>query len=234
MKPGGGAEPGMNVGSLADWVSGLGSLAAVVIAMWGYWLVSRQRAQDLRQTERAIAYETIAIVQEFTNNILTIQKHISVSRNDLSVPEKHLHFRILNPLIGLSSEGDVRLPSGSAELLVKANAAALWNDAVLAANHNRALVSILKEYRDLWAETMARLPPPAELPVGGLRMRTESAAFDALKPDLIKLDAIVGALEEQVADAAKLAHAVARDIGPVLKAYFNEPILHLTPADEDK
>jgi hypothetical protein len=224
----------MEVGSLADWVSGLGSLAAVGIALWGYWLVSRQRLEDRRQTERGTAYETIAVIQELSNNILTIQKHVTQARNDITVPAKKLHFRIINPLIGLSSEGDARLPAGSAELLVKANAADLWNTAVLVADHNRALVSILKEYRSLWAETMARIPPLVEVPGSGLHVRADTGSFEALKPELLKLDAIVTALEVQTAEAASLAHAVARDIGPVLKAYFKEPMLHLTPSQHQE
>jgi hypothetical protein len=224
----------MEVGSVADWVSGLGSLAAVAIAMWGYWLVARQRREDRRNAERGTAYETIAAIQEITNNILTIQKHVAAARNDVVVPAKSMRFRIINPMIGLSSEGDTRLPAGSAELLVKADAADLWNSALLAANHNRALVSILKEYRDLWAETMARLPPLVEVSESGLRARADGSSFDALKPELIKLDAIVGALEVQVAEAAKLAHSVAGEIGPVLNTYFKEAVLHLTPAEQQE
>lgn len=223
----------MESGSLADWVSGLGSLTAVAIALWGYWIVARQRGTDRRQAERAIAYEVIAVIHELSNNILTIQKHVGAARNDITLPAKKLHFRIINPLIGLSSEGELRLPAGSAELLVKAKAEGLWNQATLVANHNRALVSIMKEYRSLWTETMARFPTFEELPDGGLGQRWDAAQFDAVKPELIKLDAIVGHLEEHANEAATLAHEVAAAIGPAFRAFFNEPILHLIPAARD-
>jgi hypothetical protein len=221
----------MEVGSLADWVSGLGSLAAVAIALAGYWIIARHRAADRRQSERATAYEIIAVVHEITNNILAIQNQIAEASNDIAVPAKGLRFRIINPIIGFSTEGDVRLPAGSAELLVRADAPELWNKATLLVNHNRALVSILKEYRSLWAETMPQLPILQEIPGEGLKASSHASDFEALKPELIKLDAVVVALQVQVEEAGHLAHAVAKDIGPVFKRYFKEPILHLSTAE---
>lgn len=219
----------LEIGSLADWVSGLGSLAAVAIALCGYWVVARQREADRRDRERAVAYELVAVLMELSNNVLTIRKHIRQARNDMAIPSANLHFRIINPLIGLSSEGEVRLPPGSAELLIKASAADLWNQAVLLANHNRALVSILKEYRGLWAETMARLPPPDFTSSPG-KFRTKTSEFETVKPELIKLDAIVASLESQSDEAAALAQSVADAIGPILKSYFKETILQLHPS----
>jgi len=103
---------------------------------------------------------------------------------------------------------------------------------MLLVSHNRALVSILIEYRGLWAETMARLPSLAESLGGGFQTRTEASAFEALHGDLIKLDVIVAALEVQAADAGALAHGVAKNLGPVLRAYLKSPILHLTPKEQ--
>jgi hypothetical protein len=152
-----------DVGSLADWVSGLGSLAAVIVALGGFWVVARQRAADQRDLERGVAYELVAALMDIANNILALDKHIRTERNDIEVGmggETPARFRVLNPLMGLSTEGEIPIPPGTTRLLIKAGATELWNDVLLLANHNRALTSIMKEYKDLWATTMSRMPHP--------------------------------------------------------------------------
>lgn len=42
---------------LADWVSGIGSLLAVIVALCGYWLVERHRKIDDRKRRQDAAYQ---------------------------------------------------------------------------------------------------------------------------------------------------------------------------------
>lgn len=220
----------LEVGSLADWVAGIGSLIAVIVAMLGYWVVARHRNADRRDAERAVAFELVAVLMEIANHILSIEKHFKTQRNDMTVSADGKHvvsFKIINPLIGLSSEGEIRPPEGTTQLLIRANAIELWNDVLLLANHNRALTSIMKEYRHLWDQTMAKMPTPADFtgPVG--HIEAEGPAFAAIRPDLIKLDSIVEGLEPQISEAVALTKKVAGEIGPALQEYFGESFLHL-------
>jgi len=220
----------IDVGGLADWVSGLGSLAAVIVALSGFRIVANQRATDKRDAEKGVAYELIATVLDMGNHIRAIEKHLDEQRNDMivKVGDKIVaKFRVLNPIIGLSNEGELKLPIGSTELLVKAEALELWNEVRLLANRNRSLTSLLKEYQQIWQAVIDKMPAPEGFTASVGHIAADPAVFAAVRGDLVRVDSVIVALDSQVKDTGKLLTRVAGQIGPVMKKYFNEPFLHL-------
>lgn len=225
----------IDAGDLADWVSGLGSLAAVIVALLGFRVVANQRAADKRDAEKGVAYELVATVLDMGNHIRAIEKHLNEQRNDMVVKigEKVVaKFRVLNPLIGLSNEGELKLPIGSTELMFKAGAVELWNDVRLLANRNRSLTSLLKDYQQIWQGVIDQMPTPEGFTGTVGHIAADPAAFDAVRGDLVRVDSVIEALDAQVKDTGKLLTRVAGQIGPVMKKYFDEPFLHL--GDPDK
>ena len=222
-------------GSLADWVSGLGTLAAVLVALCSFWVVERQRAKDRHDAELGVAYELAAILINIANNILALEKHFVTERNDISVGtgRSALQFKVLNPLIGLSNEGEMQVPPGTTKLLVKAGAVELWNDVLLVVNQNRALSSIMKDYRDLWVATMAKMPGPMSFAGSTGHISASRDDFLSIQPLLIKLDAIVGALEVQIPAAVNLIKSVTGRIGPTFGHISANQFLHFSEASSE-
>ncbi len=220
----------IDAGGLADWVSGLGSLAAVIVALYGFRVVADQRAADRRDAEKGVAYELVATVLDMGNHIRAIEKHLNEQRNDMVVKVGDnvvARFRGLNPLIGLSNEGDMQLPGGTTELLFKAGAIELWNDVRLLANRNRSLTNLLKEYQRIWQGVIDKMPAPEGFTGTVGHIAADPAAFAAVRGDLIRVDSVIVALDDQVKDTGKLLTRVAGQIGPVMRKYFNEPFIHL-------
>ena len=225
----------IDAGGLADWVSGLGSLAAVIVALYSFRVVANQRTADKRDAEKGVAYELVATVLDMGNHIRAIEKHLNEQRNDMVVKigdKVVARFRGLNPLIGLSSEGELQLPVGSTELLFKAEAIELWNDARLLANRNRSLTSLLKEYQQIWQEVIDKMPTPEGFTGTVGHIAADPAVFAAIRSDLVRVDSVIVALDAQVKDTGKLLTSVAGQIGPAMKKYFNEPFLHLDDPTE--
>lgn len=237
----------LDIGAAADWVSGLGSLAAVIVALHGFKIVERQRASDrddaatLRAAsalaaEKGIAYELAAALSDMANNLLAIRKHFATRRNDVRIPRSPTrveHYKMLQPLIGLSDEGTLKLPAGSTELLVKAGAIEFWNDIRLLANRNRSITTLMIEYRTLWENAISKMPIPEDFTGTIGHLSVEGDLFATIKSDLIKIDSMVGEMIPQVEDTAVLLTKVSGQIGPIMTKYFKSPFLHFEHAEDE-
>jgi hypothetical protein len=218
----------IDFGSAADWISGIGSLAAVVVALGGFKVVARQRAEDARRAEEAVGYDLMAAVHGIGNNVKALRLHVCTARNDIVIRPsggEPIVYRSLSALIGLSSEGDVQLPAGATQLLVKAKAIPLWNDLLLLASQSRALTTIMKEYRELYQQAMPLFPLARSFTGKIGHIQADDSEFSKVRPSLIQIDSIVGALEEQTAATDELSDRVTQEIGPTLKNYFGGSFL---------
>jgi hypothetical protein len=216
-----------DLGHLADWVSGLGSLAAVVVAIWGFFLVSRQRRDDRKANELSVGYELMAVLLDLANHLKGIERHIIEHENNVTVRgEAEIKtYRAFNPLIGLTNEGNLKVPTGTTELLVNAKSVDLWNDLRLLFNRNRSITSLMMEYRPVMEEFIREVPRLGPLEAGKIPARMDLDRYRDFEGKLHRLDRMTRDIVDQVLDTALLNERVLNKIGPALKAYFGHPFL---------
>ncbi|USQ99538.1 hypothetical protein [Sphingomonas aerolata] len=230
----------LDLGSLADWVSGLGSLAAVAVALNGFRIVEGHRASDRANLEaaraeaataadKAVAYELAAAIGNMSNNLIVLRNHV---RNESRTVEVALggvvraRYQTLTPLVGLSEEGNISLPTGTTELLIKADAAPFWNDVMLLSNSNRAITSIMKQYNMLHEAYILTLPPPTSF-VGAMGHITgEPDELRKVEAHMVRLHSVVISLADQIVRTDELQRSVAEQMGPIMTRYFKGRFLH--------
>jgi hypothetical protein len=214
------------LGSLADWISGVGSLAAVIVALYLSQDARREHLEDRRAAEKSVAYEIMAVVRDVSNNVLALERHLGENRNFIQLYEGATkeRYRLDNPLMGISSEGAHTLPAGATELFAKAGASDLWNETRELVDRNRSLTAITLEYRALWASATAKIPPRRIGDNSSDRACPNSAE---LREELINIDMVLGQFEDQLNDTAGRLKALMPEIGPRLRQYVGGPFLTL-------
>jgi len=248
----------LELGGLADWVSGLGSLLAVGAAVYGFGLVEQQRATDKKDSEdrrrddlkeledrrrndqkdveKGRAYELMAAIMDMANNIRALDKHFVEQRNDFTLVNANgtlQTYKAFNALIGLSDEGNLKLPSGTTELLVKADGIPVWNDLQLLANRNRSLTSLVKEYRILWDSIISKLPASKDHSGKLGKLPDNELEKNRIRAELVRLDSVVTATLSQMASTMLLLQRVASTFPPLMAAYFDGPFLRFEADSDD-
>lgn len=223
----------IDFGSMADWFSSFGAVAAVFTALWGFHIAEKNRRSEQRDRERSIGYETIAALLDILNHLRTIEKCVCHQKGTVIFPGEgnNVTIEIINPPVGLSREGDVEIPFGATELLVRAKQLDLWNDIRLLLMKNRALTYSLKEYKSIWEDLFLNniynyVVSSAD---GGFVVDPSKSSVLHKKLDGIRKLGL--SIEDELDNTVSFADSIACRIGPALKEYFNEPFLHLAMKD---
>lgn len=237
----------LDLGSLADWVSGLGSLAAVAVALNGFRIVERHRASDRSNFEatraaeaiaadKTVAYELAAAISNMSNNLIALRNHVRSESRTVEITLSgtiRARYQTLTPLVGLSEEGNISLPPGTTELLIKANATPFWNDVMLLANSNRAITSIMKQYNMLHEAYILTLPPPTQFTGETGHITGSLEELRKVEGHMVRLHSVVLALANQIVRTDELQKRVADQMGPIMKDYFKAPFLHFREEEGD-
>lgn len=221
----------IDIGSAADWISGAGSLLAVVVALHGFRIVERQRQTDKRDAEIGLAYEVASILLDISNHLSGVSKHLKDNPNMIEIHKGALEvkkYRFTHPLVGLSNEGEWTFPNGSSELVIKACGYNWWNQARLLISRNRSITALLKEYQVIWTEAAKKLPLPVDDTGLVRRAPANSDTQQSLQDDLVRIDSFLASLNDQVDNTAKLLEEVSSEFGPGMKKYLGIPFVHFS------
>lgn len=220
----------IDLGSFADWFSGLGSVAAVVVALLSLRSVERYRREDRLKAEIALGHEIIGAMLAITESLRNHQRHIAMNPSPVTTPERT--YTIFQPALGLSSEGDLNLPTGAIELLVRADGLGVWQDAREAVKFNSIATTTMKEYKELWLALQAKLPAPASSTTFSYNPTDEQMRI--FHVEFLRLETITTELRRIVDEGVERAEAAATAVGPKLRAYFGQKFLQLEPLDSEE
>lgn len=165
----------METGSLADWVSGIGSMLAVVVALAGYGVSHWQRKGDQRIAEKLRSDEEVktrqGAVHQISLKLSALTSEAKMIRLELIPPgctEAQLTTRLnarqivgeFNPNVGmeLTTARDLSVDEQNLLMLMKENDFLMDYTEALA-RHESIRAGIL-EYKSKREAVMAMLPPP--------------------------------------------------------------------------
>ncbi|TMJ19543.1 MAG: hypothetical protein E6G92_07140 [Alphaproteobacteria bacterium] len=215
-------------GTAADWVSGTGSLLAVIVALGGYWLIERHRKRDETQRHQdaayQIGYKLASLSSEAHNLVIELNPH-GKSDDDLAAESDMDICGGFSAQAG-SSESLIRdLNDAEQNLLMRLKEEDFLMTFSEAVALGLSLRAGLAEYKAKREALMAMLPPPVD--VSG-----EMAGHDltqqqilSLQPQMIQAASLVRSLRALATINVKRLRKLGVDFRPMMLRHF--PKLHI-------
>lgn len=212
-----------NIGAIAEWIAGLGSLAAASVALWSVHSERKQRAEDQRSHEVKIAHELMLALKSVVSNVTALERHFYQNKINVSVSVGGKlvdTYKIAHPIIGISTEGGVLLPPGGADLVFRVGGADLWRDAIQAIDLNRSIHAIMKEYVKIYDGVIKYFYYDDS---GGLVLRlVDGHQLEKVKAHLSSINDLTKLLNENIYNTILLCHSLNERLSPDLEKYFGQ------------
>lgn len=218
-------------GSVADWVSGIMSFAAVSIALWlGLKSSSDQRARD-RRSERSSAHKTLTKMVEMINAFNDMRKHFCISYDTakLAGPDGEKWPQIL-AVSGMLDPMAVRLDSDETDLLLRVGNTDFMMQLMLLVRRYEASVDAAKEYRTARSELVNMMPPPSTADGREGEIYPDESIFLVIQPRSAALEHSLSELVEMLNDSWELTLKVSARMPTLFRSYFKDesfPALNL-------
>jgi hypothetical protein len=212
----------MEIGSVADWFSGVASAVAVVVALGGYWFSERQRGRDRRDRELEAGNMIGVKLSNALNRTDDIRRHICAPYNGpllLGHGADQL-WRKTRPLLGLTEDTSVNLTDAETNLLIRAGQHQFMMDLMLVISRYQSINNSMREYQIRYDAILALLPAPREVNEQvGVHM-LEHVAWMKLQPYSNSLEALIQGLKSMAQENVDKAKGLAPLYSPIMKAHF--------------
>jgi hypothetical protein len=151
-------------GSLADWVSGIGSLLAAVIALGGYFWSGRERAKEEQARQQDAAYQIGYKIASLTSDAHTTHKALFPSPTDYDDwKDESDPFKILGQqevTIGFDGKMSRDLTEAEQNVLMRLREESFLMNYTETYARNQSISAGLAEYKVKREAVMSMLPPP--------------------------------------------------------------------------
>lgn len=149
------------MGGAADWVAGLATLAAVVVALRGYKFAEWQRQQALREERRKHVHLLGTKLAEMSNDAWAIALHFKecLDRN----PKSKTVLPRVFPLIGDSPPDRFLLSLDETAILIESNNAEFMTTYSEAVRAQIIIHRTMEEYRHRYDALRAVMPTPVDV-----------------------------------------------------------------------
>ena len=214
---------------LADWVSGIGSLLAVVVALGGYWLVERHRQFDEKKRRQDAAYQIA-----FKLSALASDAH--VTHRLLNPPEKTTEDWLseqdpmeicgkLHISIGATEPVCRDLNEAEQNLLMSLKEEDFLMDFSEAFARNQSIEAGLKEYTRRRDAITATLPAPAQFrgQIGSFDLTQEEV--QQIYPALVACSSLVQSMRVLSKTNIEQLSSLSEKYRPMMSGHF--PKLHV-------
>ena len=231
----------MDTGSLADWVSGIGSMLAVIVALAGYWVSNAHRkkdqkiAEELRTDEDAKIQQ--GIVHQISLKLSALASEANTNHAELIPPgrtEAELATMSdprqltgeFNPNVGmdLTMVRDLAVDEQNLLMLVKENDF-LMDFTEALARHESIRAGIL-EYKAKREGVMAMLPPPQIVNGQMASHFLSDAEWLALAPYVIPLSSLLVSIRALSKQNIELLVRLCRSYKPMMTKHFPQLNIH--------
>ena len=213
----------LDAGSWADWFSGTMSFAAVVAALFGYWVVHRQRTNDVREQEKRAAESVGWKVLKVYNDTATIAKHLRISlgaEQDLDFNSKK--FARVRPL-GIPAKSTSDLNQEEIGILLKAKATDVLMELSDAIARYDSIRFAMQEYKSRHEALYDLMPAPVAVQEGALfTHRLNREQYERVMPYTVMLETLLDGLIVLVAEGVSKADWLLTAYGTSMRTYFGK------------
>ena len=231
----------METGSLADWVSGIGSMLAVIVALAGYWISHAHRKEDHRIAEEARKFQETAsrqgIVHQISLKLSALASEATTTHVELIPPgrtedelAKMLDPRQItgefNPNVGmeLTMARDLAVDEQNLLMLVKENDFLMDYSEALA-RHESVRAGIL-EYKAKREAVMAMLPAPKIVNGQMASHFLSDAEWLTLAPYVIPLRSLLVSIRALSRQNVELLARLCASYKPMMAKHFPQLNIH--------
>jgi hypothetical protein len=229
-------------GSTADWVSGIGSLLAVIVALLGYFLVEKKHRNDdldkLQGHIYQIGYKLSTLASEAGVTLRDLRGR-RILPNDL-MDDDH-PFLIVNsqyPVLGYEKTMVRDLSDAEQNLLMMIREEEFLMDFSECVARNDAIRSAFVEYGIRREELLAELPAPDSINGHVGSFETTAARINELMPRLIPAATLVVQSRELAARNVEMLAALCGKFKPMMDRHYPSMHVHsveiLEPSEQPK
>lgn len=222
---------------MAEWISGIGSLLAVIVALGGYWIVERHRKDDTKQQRQNAAYQIAFKLSALASDARVTHKQINPEGK---TPDEWL--LVTDPMeicgtlpvnIG-SSEAICRdLSDSEQNLLMSLREEDFLMDFSEAFARNQSIEAGMREYAARREAIMAMLPPPTQYQgqVGSLFLNPQQVA--QVQPHLIACATLVQSMRGLSKQNVEQLSGLCDKFQPMMSKHFPKLHIHKIEVLED-
>jgi hypothetical protein len=223
----------MDWGSVADWVSGVATAAAVIVALSGYGFLEWQRARDRRDAQRTAGRQIGIKLARVLNGTHDIYRHLWALYEGPPLGGEGASelWRTIHPLIGLEHEPGLILNAAETDLLLNLDATDFMMELMLATGRYQSIVSSMKDYAVRYEAMYQMMPPPVAMNGVIGQHHLSQQDYLRLRPYSLQLETIIQALRAMTAENVEICKKLAEQYHPLMKGYFQERFMSLSPIE---
>ncbi|WP_426029965.1 hypothetical protein [Caulobacter sp. DWP3-1-3b2] len=214
----------MDVGSIADWFSGIMSAGAVIIALGGYWIADAQRKADQLDRDETAGRQLALKIMRVAS--LTGDIHRHVHSYDDAPPMGGIwgdqKWRRMQGLVGLRDEPTLALDGAQEVLLIKAKANKFLMDLMLSISRYQSLSATMQDYTVRRDAILALHPAPINMEGLHAVHTVDEAQFMQLLPYARALEAQAESLIEHADENRDLTLGLFEEYNETMAAYFKK------------
>jgi|GEM_PF-2072830 len=210
-------------GSVAEWVGGVGSFAAVAVALGISGKADRDARKREAAEERAIAHKTTMKIIAMYGNFKAIDRHLNIPFPPGWPDGQRERWKVVEAIVGMSREGDLRIEPNETNLFLKAGESQFAMDLALLGRRHATAFEMLDHYAREREAHVLRQPIPDVMEgtwgTGGLtaeQMRAQ-APFGA------RLERMIASMTHFAAEDFASVTGLAQRFGPICQRYFGDP-----------
>lgn len=214
---------------MAEWISGIGSLLAVIVALGGYWLVERHRAHDEQSRRQAAAYQIAFKLSALASESNVTHEHLNPpgrSSEDWLAENDPMVICATLPINISSAESISRdLSEAEQNLLMSLGEEDFLMDFSEAFARNRSIEAGLLEFNRRREEITKMLPPPTSFAgqVGTLTL-TQTQKSQVM-PHVVATSSLVQSMRALSKQNVEQLDSLSERLTPMFKRHF--PKLHV-------
>lgn len=217
-------------GSTADWVSGIGSLLAVIVALIGYFLVERKHRKDDREKLQGQIYQIGYKLSTFVSEAgVTVRDLTGRRMRPNAIMGADHPFIIVNsqpPVLGYDKTMARDLSDAEQNLLMMIRQEEFLMDFSECVARNESIRSAFVEYSVRREELLADLPTPDSINGAIGSFETTAERINELMPRLIPAATLVVQARELAARNMEMLTALCRKFKPMMEQHFPDMHVH--------
>ncbi|MGI4877653.1 MAG: hypothetical protein ACRYG4_09230 [Janthinobacterium lividum] len=214
----------MELGSQAEWCSGLMSSLAVVVALGGYWLSGAQRNWDLKARERQAAKRVSVKLFSVLNKTHDLSRHFEAPYVGLPVEglDSQQRWRTIQPIIGLMDDPGLQLDGEEQNMLIDAGAHEFLMQLMLAVTRYQSTVISMREYTARYDILHQMMPAVVEYKQGRASYHLSAEQVLSILPYSNALESIVINMMSLIRENVVTCDKLLLLYNPIMKKYFGD------------
>ena len=211
------------VGTWADWISGIGSWLAVVVALGSYWWADRQRRIEQFEAKMASANQIGVKLHDLLGRSKTIYNHLFAPYEGpklSSFTQEEEIWRQIKALVGLSEQITSDLTPEEHKLLLEINEIDFMTRFSLAWQRHQSVVLSMREFYIKRDVVQALMPAPTEMDgdVGRHWLTVEETM--RFRPHSVALEMMIRTTRDIAKENYTDLQALAKRFHPTMKRHF--------------